>query len=88
MKPSEVSGRPVLVANVGGRHFVFTRNCPHEGADLAEGELLERQVICNNHGYRFDVATGECILPGADCPNLTVLPVVEREGEVCVRITW
>lgn len=88
MKPAAVSARAVLVANAGGSHFVFARNCPHEGADLLEGELAGGQVICNNHGYRFDVATGTCLLPKDGCPDLIVLPVVAKDGEVCVRIEW
>jgi len=88
MKPADVSGRAVLVAHVGDEHFVFVRQCPHADADLAEGELVGGLVICNNHGYRFDVATGNCALPGAECPGLTVLPVVERDGAVCVKISW
>lgn len=88
MKAAEVSGRAMLVANAGGTHFVCVRSCPHEGADMLEGELAERQVICNNHGYRFDLATGTCLLPKGECPDLSTLPVVEKDGEVCVKIEW
>ena len=87
LKPAELSGRRVVVANAGGRHFVFVRNCPHAQADLAEGEIRDGQVICNNHGFRFDLESGKCKLPD-DGPDLTVLPVVEREGAVCVKISW
>jgi nitrite reductase/ring-hydroxylating ferredoxin subunit len=89
MKAVELGGRQVLVAFVEGNYFAFSRQCPHEEADLKEaGQLLAGgQLRCNNHSYCFDLKSGECSLPKGGAP-LTVLPIEERGEEVCIRLEW
>jgi len=89
IKEVDLGGRPVLVAFVDGRYFAFTKECPHEGADLkAGGQLLGGSKIrCNNHGYCFDLQSGACVLPQGG-PLLTVLPVEEQGEEICIRLEW
>ncbi|HWP58079.1 MAG TPA: Rieske 2Fe-2S domain-containing protein [Candidatus Acidoferrales bacterium] len=87
MKPIEMGGRELLLANVDGSYFAFARECPHEAADLEFGELSDHQICCASHGYRFDLATGECTLPKGG-PRLTTLPVEVRGEEICVKIEW
>jgi len=89
MKEVDLGGRPVLLAFVEGKYFAFSRNCPHEEADLKEaGQLLGGvKMRCNNHGYCYDLDSGECTLPQGGAP-LTVLPAEERGEEVCIRLEW
>jgi len=89
MKEVELGGRQVLVAFVEGRYFAFSRQCPHEEADLkSAGQILDGcRIRCNNHSYCYDLASGECTLPKGAAP-LTVLPAEERGEEVCVRLEW
>ncbi|HEY7164336.1 MAG TPA: Rieske (2Fe-2S) protein [Candidatus Binatia bacterium] len=87
MKEVDLGGRPILLANVGGKYFAFARQCPHEDADLRTGSLDGTQIRCNNHNYCFDLHTGECTLPRGG-PPLTVLPAEERGEDVCVRLEW
>ena len=89
MKEVDLGGRQILVALVEGSYFAFSRQCPHEEADLKEaGQFLSgRQIRCNNHSYCFDLQTGECSLPKGGAP-LTVLPTEERGEEICIRLEW
>lgn len=87
MKAVELGGRRVLLAYVEGRYFAFARECPHEGADLATGELSGAKLRCENHSYWYDLDTGKCVVPKGG-PELTVLPVEERGGEICIRLEW
>jgi len=89
MKEVDLGGRQILVAFVEGSYFAFSRQCPHEEADLKDaGQLLSgRQLRCNNHSYCFDLNTGECSLPKGGAP-LTVLPIEERGEEICIRLEW
>ncbi|HXV50317.1 MAG TPA: Rieske 2Fe-2S domain-containing protein [Candidatus Binatia bacterium] len=88
-KAVDLGGRQVLLAFVEGRHFAFSRQCPHEDADLkSAGQFLAGgKVRCTNHSYCFDLASGECSLPKGG-PPLTVLPVEEHGDEVCIRLEW
>ncbi len=89
MKEIDLGGRQVLLAFVEGKYFAFSRQCPHEDADLkSAGQLLEGfKIRCNNHSYCYDLQSGECTLPKGAAP-LTVLPAEERDGEVCIRLEW
>lgn len=74
-KAVTVSGRPVVVFNVGGEYFALLNKCPHQGAPLCHGHMtgfvtsdgvgdfkISRQgeiVMCPNHGWEFDVRTGQ-----------------------------
>jgi UDP-MurNAc hydroxylase len=37
------------------------RYCPHRQADLATfGSIEGNELVCSLHGWRFDLATGNC----------------------------
>ena len=89
MKEVDLGGRQVLLAFVEGKYFAFSRQCPHEAADLkTAGQLLVGTAIrCNNHSYCYDLRSGECTLPKGG-PPLTVLPAEEKGEDVCIRLEW
>jgi nitrite reductase/ring-hydroxylating ferredoxin subunit len=87
IKEVDLGGRQVLLTNVDGKYFAFSRQCPHEDADLKTGAIEGGKVRCTNHNYCFDLRTGECVLPKGG-PPLTVLPTEERGEEVCIRLEW
>lgn len=59
--PFAVSAASVDLAlvRVEGRWLAVSGLCPHQGALLGEGELEGKTLVCRNHGWRFDVTTGE-----------------------------
>jgi nitrite reductase/ring-hydroxylating ferredoxin subunit len=72
------SGRPVLAG----------RFCPHQGASLALGTVVDGSLRCPFHGWRFD-GSGTCVrIPGTDripsTARLATYPVQERYGFVWV----
>jgi nitrite reductase/ring-hydroxylating ferredoxin subunit len=87
IKEVDLGGRQVLLTNLAGKYFAFSRQCPHEEADLKTGAIEGTRVRCTNHNYCFDLQTGECVLPKGG-PPLTVLPAEERGEEVCIRLEW
>jgi UDP-MurNAc hydroxylase len=41
--------------------WIVQRSCPHRDADLSVfGELDGDELVCTLHGWRFDLATGQC----------------------------
>ena len=64
LKPGEkksfpLSGKTVLLANVGGTIYALDNKCPHMGGNLAGGVLEGTTVTCPRHGAKFDVRTGQ-----------------------------
>ncbi len=84
-------GRPYAVS-AGGIDLVLLRTsgglrayearCPHQGALLSEGEVEGQALVCRNHRWRFDAATGRRIGGGGEC--LRACPVRESNGVVLV----
>lgn len=59
IKPFEVSGERVAIANLNGVFLAIADVCTHDGGDLGEGEVVDGCCVeCPRHGARFDLKTG------------------------------
>ncbi len=76
VKPFDVGGHMISIANVDGKFYAIDDTCTHEQCSLGEGELDERAVVCPCHGAMFDVADGKVL----------ALPAVKDLGSYEVKI--
>lgn len=54
--------------------WLVQRRCPHLSADLAQfGHIEDGELVCDQHGWRFDLATGRCLT--SDDVSLFAMPV-------------
>jgi nitrite reductase/ring-hydroxylating ferredoxin subunit len=58
----ELEGRRILLLRVGDDLHALDDACPHEGNPLEHGEVLGDVLECAYHGWRFDLATGACVV--------------------------
>lgn len=85
----ELFGRPVVAWRDGtGRPVVMARFCPHQGASLAVGRVVDGALRCPFHHWRFD-ERGSCVeIPGTPrippTARVRSYPTVERHGLVWV----
>ena len=86
-KLADLGGRSVLVANLNGEFFAFASQCPHEGAELELADIEGTTLRCDGHNYCFDLRTGQCVAPEHG-PALAVLPVEQRDDDLCVKLEW
>lgn len=49
----------VAVVSVEGQLSAFVSECPHRGAQLAQGKLEGPILTCPWHQWRFDVVSGQ-----------------------------
>jgi phenylpropionate dioxygenase-like ring-hydroxylating dioxygenase large terminal subunit len=70
--PGQVVGRDflgtrvILYRDADGRALVQSAFCPHLGADLSVGQVVDGQIRCAYHHWRFDCA-GRCVdIPAGD----------------------
>jgi cytochrome P450/nitrite reductase/ring-hydroxylating ferredoxin subunit len=52
-------GLDLVVVRTESRLRAYQGRCPHQGALLGEGEMDGSALVCRNHRWRFDAATGE-----------------------------
>lgn len=90
---AEVSGTRPFGVTLAGRELVLLRApsgckalggvCPHQGGLLAGGDVRGGALVCQNHGWAFDVETGER-RGGPQC--LPRFEVEERGDGLWVRL--
>jgi 3-phenylpropionate/trans-cinnamate dioxygenase ferredoxin subunit len=81
----DMDGVAVAVFNLGGEYFAFQDICPHDGGELANGELEGDVIICPRHGARFSIRTGAVLGPPA-YEDVRIYSVRVFEGKVQVEM--
>lgn len=81
----ETGDLAVAVYNVGGAFYVTDDACTHGPGSLSEGTLEGDEVECNFHQGRFNVRTGEVVLPPCMIPLRAYHTVVEA-GVVSIEV--
>jgi phenylpropionate dioxygenase-like ring-hydroxylating dioxygenase large terminal subunit len=85
----ELFGLPLVAWRDGaGQPVVMPRYCPHQGASLALGKVVDGCLRCPFHHWRF-AASGACVdIPGAERVPATAhrlpYPTIERYGYIWV----
>lgn len=64
-KMVEVEGRKIALFNLEGSYWAIDDTCPHRGGPLSEGEVEREVVTCLWHGSKFNIKTGEVLIPPA-----------------------
>jgi nitrite reductase/ring-hydroxylating ferredoxin subunit len=75
---------PIAVFNVEGKIFAWDNRCPHRGASLADGYIIDKTVQCKFHLWIFDIKK-ECAMANESI-KLKSFPVEIREGEIFLKI--
>lgn len=85
--PHHVSseGSDAVVLKVDGELRAFDGLCPHQGALLGEGSLVDGKLVCANHGWCFDVETGKRDR-GSECLRRVPLRVVDGAVELDLSV--
>jgi vanillate O-demethylase monooxygenase subunit len=95
--PDEIDGKP-LGRKICGESIVFYRVgdgtvaavedfCPHRGAPLSLGRVVEGKLVCGYHGLQMGCDGKTIAMPGQRVrgfPQIRSFPVVERHGFVWV----
>ena len=62
----------------------YPNACTHLGMPLHDGELRDGVLTCRYHGFRYRLATGECLTaPDVQLPRY---PVRVESGRVLVQV--
>lgn len=94
---AKVRGREIGVVLVGTEPRALRNRCPHSGAPLCRGRVVERltgppgsyalegrrTLSCPWHGWQFDLETGES--PDEPKMRVAVYAVEVRDGRVLVE---
>ncbi len=82
----EVSGVPIALGLIDGRIVAFDDVCPHAGGSLCAGRLEHHIVECPEHGWRFDLLTGQAEPPAEEDLSLVRHEVKLIGDKIWIRI--
>lgn len=75
--------RVIVYRDSAGRAVVQSAYCPHLGADLSVGQVVDDQIRCAYHHWRFD-CSGSCV----DIPTGDKIPPGARIGTYPSAEAW
>lgn len=58
--PVKVDGRWLALFPFEGSYVALDNPCPHAGAPLCDGSMIDGKVVCFLHCWGFDLRTGAC----------------------------
>lgn len=61
IKASLLEGEKILLSRRGSIVTCFQNACAHLGLALDDGEVEDGIITCPYHGFRYDLASGECL---------------------------
>jgi nitrite reductase/ring-hydroxylating ferredoxin subunit len=74
-----------LVRGSNDEVYALENTCPHRGGPLAGGKLVNGELACPWHGFRFDPATGQATMPTLH-PAARTIPVRRVDDDVHVLV--
>jgi nitrite reductase/ring-hydroxylating ferredoxin subunit len=85
----EVKPWPILITRKGNRFFGFENVCPHAGSrlDTVPGQFMDEDgnfLTCGQHHAQFDIDSGHCFIGPCQGKQLTAVPLIVDDGDVCV----
>lgn len=85
----EVKPWPILITRKGNRFFGYENACPHTGQrlDTTPGEFMDEDhnfLTCGRHRAQFDLDSGRCFIGPCQGQNLTIVPLIIDDGDICV----
>ena len=83
----QIGNKQLLLIRSGQNIHVVSAFCPHRGAPLAEGTVIENLIICPWHRSMFDLCSGKSV-NGASQQALEIYSVAIDEGDVYVELEY
>ena len=85
----ESDGQRILLTRVEGELCAFDALCPPldpSGGNLARGDLVNGEIECPVHNWRFNIRTGASVYPEEESLRLRHYQVQEENGAVKIKL--
>lgn len=81
----KVKSQNTIVTSLDGKIYAFSDSCPHGASSLAKGSLSRHKISCPEHGYCFDVRSGNIISPEDEFYRLELYQVKLVNGYIWLK---
>lgn len=67
----KVGANELILLRHNDKDIIIDARCPHAGASMVKGKLVEGRIRCPQHGLEFSIESGEvCNLQNGPCGRL------------------
>ena len=80
----EVGDRVIAVILAGDAYYAIDDHCPHQGAPLCDGLVMDGTVTCTWHGWRFSLEDGRWLDSPRSKVRVDTYPVRVEGDEIQV----
>ncbi len=80
--PFGENGGECAVSLIRGKPYVTGSLCPHQNSSLDNAPIIDGEIVCLRHRYRFSPKTGDCLTIGGY--GLPIFESVVQGGKVIV----
>ena len=81
IKVGKTDKESILVVKYNNSYHALSNYCPHFGAPMSTGIVIDNIIKCPWHGASFDILTGECDI-GPSIDGLNKYKIIEDNGEL------
>lgn len=82
VKAVQMAGRSLLLSRQHDQVSCFENACAHMGQPLDKGAVADGILTCPHHGFRYDLASGECLT----APEVQLVPHAVRVRGAIVEV--
>ena len=83
-KTMQVGDKAIAIFNIKGEFYAIDNACLHRGGSLGDGFIDGSTVTCPLHGWQFDVATGQGVMPPS--PGVKSYNIEVRSDDIFVEV--
>jgi nitrite reductase/ring-hydroxylating ferredoxin subunit len=88
-KVFKIDSHHLMLLQLDGDRYLIESNCPHREYPLSSSDLEGMELVCPQHGYRFDIQSGALKhFSEEPCRNLLCFDLVDRDNEVGVMLEY
>jgi nitrite reductase/ring-hydroxylating ferredoxin subunit len=83
----KIDNYSLLLLQNGDKPYLLESQCPHRAFPLSAADIQGDQLVCPQHGYRFDIRSGALLHASEEpCRGLRRFELVYRDNEVGVML--
>ena len=86
-KVFKIDSHHLMLLQIEGQRFLIESRCPHREYPLSSSDVDGGELVCPQHGYRFDIRNGVLLAASEEpCRNLRCYSLVDRDNELGVML--
>ncbi|CAA0119191.1 MULTISPECIES: Rieske (2Fe-2S) protein [Zhongshania] len=88
-KVFKIDSHNLMLLQTDGARYLIESSCPHREYPLSSSDVEGLELVCPQHGYRFDIQSGALKHYSEElCRNLRCYELVDRDTEVGVMLEY